>query len=88
MTILDANAISIKENICSTVHELGYVGLPKIPKVRMALRNKDSVKVTMKQVTSWYVNNLHERKLRGYIYLCKRGKWLADSPSNVYNSDL
>jgi len=50
---------------------MNLVGLAKIPKVRMALRNKDIVKVTMKQVTSWYVKNLNERKLRGYIHLCK-----------------
>ena len=79
----DANAIYIKAKICGAIHELGYVGLAKIPKVRMTLRNKD-----IEKVTSWYVKNLHERKLRGYIHLCKRGKWLADSPSNVYNSDL
>lgn len=56
----NANAICIKAEICVAIHELGYVSLAKIPKVRMALRNKDIVKVTMKQVTSWYVKNFHE----------------------------
>lgn len=56
----NANVICIKAEICVAIHELGYVSLAKIPKVRMALRNKDIVKVTMKQVTSWYVKNVHE----------------------------
>ncbi|CAG2229404.1 unnamed protein product [Mytilus edulis] len=84
----DKNAIIIKANIDGQLHPLGYVGLQHIPKVAAAMRKKEFVKITVKHVTSWFVKNINERKLRGSLLLCKTGKWLSDAQENMYNSEF
>ncbi|XP_061170959.1 uncharacterized protein LOC133180449 [Saccostrea echinata] len=84
----DANAICVIARIEEQSLPLGYIGVRKIPKVTSAIRNKEIVSVYVKSVTSWFVNNLNARKLRAFVYICKKGRWLPDSDNNAYNSIL
>ena len=38
--------------------------------------------IDVNSAISWFVGNLNARKLRAFIVICNRGKWLPDSDTN------
>lgn len=84
----DTNAIRVVVSVQDQSLPIGYIGVRKIPKVTSAIQKSDIVSVRVKSVTSWFVKNLNARKLRAFVQICKKGRWLPDSNNNTYNSVL
>ena len=84
----DSNAILVKVCVDDLFLIIGYIGVKKLPKVVSAIRLQEIVDIKFKSVTTWLVRNLNIRKLRCYIQMCKKNKWLPDNELNTYNSNL
>ena len=84
----DSNAILVKVCVDDLFLIIGYIGVKKLPKVVSAIRLQEIVDIKVKSVTTWLVRNLNIRKLRCYIQMCKKNKWLPDNELNTYNSNL
>ena len=75
----DSNALLVKICVDDLSLIIGDIGVKKLPKVVSAIRKQETVDIKVKSVTTWLVRNLNIRKLRCYIQMCKKNKWLPDN---------
>lgn len=84
----DTYAIRVVVSVQDRSLPTGCIRVRKIPKITSAILICEIVSVRVKSVTSWLMKNLNVRKLRAFVHICKRGRWLPDSNNNTYNSIL
>lgn len=82
---VDKNAVLVLAH-CGEWLKLGYIGVNHLKRISKGWES--IVNVTTSSITRKY-----ESKVSKFIYYChivitKRGKWLAQNPSQMYNSDL
>lgn len=86
--VVDRNALLLVAKCEGCNYKLGYVPLKSIPKVHSALIKNEISSCVVKEVRKVYVRKEGKSVWKCWVWVTKKNKWLCDSGSNVYNSDL
>lgn len=84
----DKNAIKFQASLDAEWVDLGYVQVSMIPKVTMAMQNKDITDIKLSSVQRKFIKPVGALRYVGECTITKKGPWLQDITHFHYNDSM